>query len=72
MERDLILSAPVYNFSAADDNVIVQMDRDFAKLCAMLEMKGFQTEGKTVLQFESAIDALATKPQKDTQASAKK
>lgn len=63
MERQMIMDQPLYTYDNNKDNIIVEIDREFSKLCSVLEMKGLIIKGKTVLQFEAAIETLSQKPE---------
>ncbi len=39
-------------------NAVLEYDKNYQILRASLEMKGFSVDGKTIIQFESAIESL--------------
>lgn len=64
MERDLIVEIPVHSFGDNTLNIVIEADREFSKLCAALEMEGISVDGKTVLQFEGAIETIVARAKK--------
>lgn len=53
------------------NNMVIESDRVYQMLCASLEMKGFKVEGKTVAQFEGAIEALNIKHEEEKKSHAR-